>query len=153
MIDSKIALSEEDFEQSENGEQIKKEHLRQKEQENMKMAGIITDDINMIKSFENDIEGKSKFLDVRIKTDKAGESTVTSQSVVSEEDMKKIIDYVINIIKISANEILKGNIKPLPVKEACEYCDYKNICEFDESIDGFEYKKSKIKQKEVLDLL
>lgn len=120
----------------------------------MKMAGIITDDINMIKSFENDIEGKSKFLDVRIKTDKAGESTVTSQSVVSEEDMKKIIDYVINIIKISANEILKGNIKPLPVKEACEYCDYKNICEFDESIDGFEYKKiKKLNKKEVLDLL
>ncbi|WP_455089484.1 PD-(D/E)XK nuclease family protein [Peptoanaerobacter stomatis] len=154
MIDSKIALSEEDFEQSENGEKIKKEHLRQKEQENMKMAGIITDDINMIKSFENDIEGKSKFLDVRVKTDKTGESIVTSQSVVSEEDMKKIIDYVINIIKISANEILKGNIKPLPVKEACEYCDYKNICEFDESIDGFEYKKiKKLNKKEVLDLL
>lgn len=138
MIDSKVLISDDNIDK-----------LEEKLREQMKMSGIITDDLEILKKFENDIQDKSKFLDVKLK-----DSEVKGSSVVSKEDMNLIMKHTIDIIKESAKSILDGVIEPKPVKNACTYCDYKNICGFDESVKGFEYKKlPNVKKNQVFDML
>ena len=124
MIDKNVLIEDEDMSM-----------LQDKIDQTMKMRGLLTDEINLLKAFENDIDGKSKYVDVKFDGQKA------SGSVVSEEQMKKLLKKVLMIVRENQSEIMSGNIIAKPTDKACIYCDYKNICKFDESIKGYDYKK------------
>ena len=124
MIDKNVLIEDEDM-----------SNLEEKIDQTMKMRGLSTDDVTLLKAFENDIEGKSKYTEVKFDGEKL------SGNVVSNEQMKKLLKKVLKIIRENQGEILSGNIIPRPTDKACTYCDYKNICKFDESIKGYDYKR------------
>ena len=113
------------------------EDLEEKLRETMKMNGIFLDDLSLLKAFENDIDSYSKYTNASIKKDK-----VSEECSVTNDEMKKLLKKVVDIIRENTHKMLDGNIIPSPMGDStCVYCDYKNICKFDESIEGFEKKK------------
>lgn len=113
------------------------EDLEEKLRETMKMNGIFLDDLSLLKAFENDIDSYSKYTNASIKKDK-----VSEECSVTNDEMKKLLKKVVDIIRENTHKMLDGDIIPSPMGDStCVYCDYKNICKFDESIEGFEKKK------------
>ena len=113
------------------------EDLEEKLRETMKMNGIFLDDLSLLKAFENDIDSYSKYTNASIKKDK-----VSEECSVTNDEMKKLLKKVVDIIRENTHKMLDGDIIPSPMGDStCVYCDYKNICKFDESIEGFAKKK------------
>ena len=65
---------------------------------------------------------------------------------ILEKDEKIILDkFVKNLVSKYIKEIKTGSIKLNPIRyndtiNECQYCDYRGICKFDESIDSDKYR-------------
>lgn len=81
-----------------------------------------------------------------LRVNKNGEISGTS-SAYSTQKFRELSGEVREVICALAQDILDGKASAEPAvwengkKEACEYCPYKNVCGFDLSIDGFEYRE------------
>lgn len=132
-IDDPYVFAEDDAE-------IDKQILRE-----LRPSGLISDDREIVCSLDTSIEskGKSDIIPVELKN---GEFTSGSK-IISKEEYETISDFVNESIKRTAISIAEGNKKINPYekdgKRACEYCDYKDICAFDDKIDGFSFRKLK----------
>ena len=65
--------------------------------------------------------------------------------VISPEDEKVLSIFAKNLVSKYVKEIKMGNIKLHPLRYSetqneCQYCDFKGICKFDESIDADKYR-------------
>jgi len=65
---------------------------------------------------------------------------------ILEKDEKILLDrFVKNLVSKYIKEIKIGNIKLNPIRYSetmneCQYCDYRGVCKFDESIDSDKYR-------------
>jgi ATP-dependent helicase/nuclease subunit B len=64
---------------------------------------------------------------------------------ISREDMKTVIDYSMYAAADTAKKILNGEFDCEPAKvgnkiNACEYCNFKGICHFNEDVEGYKIK-------------
>ena len=106
------------------------------------MDGLVLKDVNIIEKIDKDIaSGKSEIIKVK-KTKKGFDSR---NKLYTEEEFKKITDYVEAFSSNICNELLDGEIKIEPKKinsalTSCTYCDYKTICQFDVSFPDNRYK-------------
>ena len=81
-----------------------------------------------------------------LKINKNG-SVSSNSSVYTTQGFIKLSGEVRDVICSLAEEILKGKASADPAvwedgkKAACDYCPYKNVCGFDPSIEGFEYRE------------
>lgn len=90
----------------------------------LKMKGVILSDVKLLKAM--------------------GEDSCSSKApTASKEQFGDLIKHMKNILKKIGNEILSGNIQNEPIKKkgqtACDYCDYKLICQFDKEL-GNKYR-------------
>lgn len=126
----------------------------------LKMNGIVNSNKDVIirhdKSFikgqdEEEISPSVKSLIVPVETNKDGFLTKRS-SVASENELYSIGNFVKKKVKQFGDDILNGDTKIEPYqmdkKSACDYCQYKSICGFDATIEGFKYRKLKSLSKE-----
>lgn len=65
--------------------------------------------------------------------------------ILSTEEEQLVNDFAKDLISKYIKEIKMGNIKLHPIKYSdtqneCQYCDFKGICKFDESIDSDKYR-------------
>lgn len=138
-IDDPMINSQEEIREVIEGEISKK----------LKMKGIVINDINIIKNLDPNIEKSSSIIPVEI--NKAGDVSKRSSSLENEE-FEYIIKHIDALVKTMGQEILSGKICINPVKikneTACDYCAYKNICQFDTDMDKNEYKSIKIMKKD-----
>ncbi|MCY6371394.1 helicase-exonuclease AddAB subunit AddB [Clostridium ganghwense] len=116
-------------------EQMEKEILKA-----LKMKGLLLADVDVIKEMDRKIEGYSLIIPARInKGDTLGKS-----SVGTEEQFKNLRNHVKNNLVKTCEEMLSGDIQIKPFKgtktEACSYCMYSAVCQFDDSFDGNKYK-------------
>ena len=79
-------------------------------------------------------------------------------STINNGAFHEMCSYVMDKVKEYGNEIIDGCIKLEPYKmgtqTACDYCDYKGICGFDQKLPGSDYRKLiKYKADEVFKLL
>ncbi|MDD3277534.1 MAG: helicase-exonuclease AddAB subunit AddB [Lachnospiraceae bacterium] len=74
--------------------------------------------------------------------------------VAAEEDFTTLSSFVNHKIKELGGEILRGNAEVSPYqtekKDACGFCPYHGICSFDERVDGYEFRKLKKEDQEVI---
>ncbi len=63
--------------------------------------------------------------------------------IISLESLNRLKDKVNESIRKMANELHEGNISALPIKDACVWCQFKDVCkrEEDDSINEFEVPK------------
>lgn len=119
------------------------EEIAEEIKKSFKMKGIILADIDVIKMMDTKIEkGTSKTLPVYI--DKEGNISKSKSSTIDKEEFILLQKKVKSIIKEITKEILSGDINIHPYynkdkKNACEYCKYKTICNFNTKQKGNNY--------------
>lgn len=116
---------------------IDKEQLEEEMKKKFKMNGLILADINVVKMMDKTLEkGSSKQIPVYL--DKDGNISKSKSSTVTKEQLEDLRKHTNRIIKQIAKEILSGNIGIQPYyqkknqKTPCDYCSYKEICNFKE---------------------
>lgn len=107
-----------------------------------KMKGLMLDDANVVKLMDQSLEsGTSKIVSAELKKD--GTLSARSQ-VAGKEDFKILHNYVRNLYEKSGNAISSGvvDINPYQLKKRtpCEFCSYKSVCQFDQSLDDNQYR-------------
>ncbi|KAF5077527.1 ATP-dependent helicase/deoxyribonuclease subunit B [anaerobic digester metagenome] len=114
-----------------------------------KLNGLLLDDDLVIAAMDHDADAKtSDILPV-----------YRSEFKLKKDEFTAIIDYVRKTVIRQIKNIYQGDIKIRPYKKgadyACQYCDYKGICQFDEAISqgGYEVLKSAMKKEQFFTLI
>lgn len=109
--------------------------------EELKLKGLVLKDAKVVKAMDRDIEGYSLVIPAAFKKDGDFKST---SDVVTEEEFTLLREYVNRKMISLCEDMLCGDIKIEPTKQAnrscCEYCDFSSICQFDTSIKDNKYK-------------
>ena len=104
--------------------------MREKE---LKRAGLILSDPDVIEAMENGAE--KKYLPVKY----AKDGSATGDSLATSEQISLLSTHVNNMLRRAAEEILDGSIDCKPYYKnindnACRYCEYSTVCAFDEDM-------------------
>ncbi|MDE7341954.1 MAG: PD-(D/E)XK nuclease family protein [Lachnospiraceae bacterium] len=122
----------------EDGQGLTPEQLNRKILQELKSTGIVNSDDRAVRLLDGEFTGKSDILPIERKKD--GSFSAYS-SVISEENMAVVSDYVNHKIKELGTGILQGNISVNPCEQngnsSCTYCAYRSICGYDTEIAGY----------------
>lgn len=101
-------------------------------------TGAVSARAGIVDALDEEFKGKSLVIPVS----KKGEEIVLSDSVFDPALLNRMLDFAQDKVMELANEIIQGkiDIRPVEIKKsnACEYCDYKNVCGYDSKIKGYE---------------
>ena len=130
---------------------LNQEEIEERIKENFRMKGLILADIKVVKMQDkNLVQGQSKLVPAYI--DKSGNLSPKRTKGLSKEQFEVLQKYIYKTIKEISNEILEGNIELKPYNKngvtPCEYCEYKQICNFNPSLYKNEYNYIAKKDKE-----
>lgn len=113
--------------------------------------GYVNNDVNVLRLMENNLMEKSYAVPVSFSD---GKVSSRSTKAIKHEDLEMLMNYAMNKVGESANDIVKGKISAEPFKKgertACDYCEFRSACEFD--ITQEEYAYNKIKKKALEDI-
>ena len=126
----------------EDGDGMTPEQINGKLLQELKMTGIVNESDEAVRFLDGEFTDKSEILPLERKKD--GSFSARS-SVIKEEDMRMISDYVNQKIRELGNGILEGTISVNPYEQngsqACTYCAYQSVCGFDRRIEGYEMRR------------
>ncbi|GIO34155.1 MULTISPECIES: helicase-exonuclease AddAB subunit AddB [Paenibacillus] len=140
--------------QSANGmtmEQAAEELLKR-----FKMKGLLLADRDVVSLMDTSLDkGHSSILPVAVKADG---SFYSSASVASPEQWDDLLASVRNSIEHIGTRITEGDVRIEPYRiqqeTACTYCPFKPVCQFDETVEGYQYHLlGKPDKKQVWELL
>ncbi|MDD7351196.1 MAG: PD-(D/E)XK nuclease family protein [Clostridia bacterium] len=77
-----------------------------------------------------DADVKSDLFD--LKRTVSAKGSKLSGSILTSKEIEATCDYVKKLIAKAAKEIDEGYAEPKPLKDGCKYCDYKNMCGFEQ---------------------
>ncbi|KYH28414.1 helicase-exonuclease AddAB subunit AddB [Clostridium colicanis] len=110
----------------------------------LKMKGLLIADPEIVKEMDRQIDGSSLIIPARINNDG---TLGKSSSVGTEEQFKMLREHVKKKLVESCESMLRGEIRINPIKsknlDACTYCVYSAICQFDSSFEGNGYRTIK----------
>ncbi|ALC91921.1 ATP-dependent helicase [Bacillus sp. FJAT-18017] len=129
MISAKKNMDEDELEQ---------EILKQ-----FKMSGLVLEDAEVIRLMDKSLEtGTSHIISAGIKADgsiRSGSKTATADEI---QDLRK---FVRKVYEDTGNAIISGEVGIDPYrmkdKNPCQFCSYKPVCQFDESIEGSKFRR------------
>lgn len=115
-----------------------------------KMNGLMLGEENIIRMMDHTLDsGESTIISAGIKKD--GNLTKRSK-VASIEEFDYLRKYVRNHYVKTGNAIAGGAVDISPYKmndrKPCTFCSFKSVCQFDESMEGNEYRNLKSHSKE-----
>lgn len=117
----------------------------------LKMNGIILADVKLVKAMDTNMTTESQNLNLGVKKD----GSFTKMPVATQEQLKDLCKHTKKLLKEFAEEILDGDIKNEPIKNKkhtpCEYCDYKEICNFDRELGNKFRMVNELKNEEVFE--
>lgn len=124
---------------------LAKEEIEEEIRKKFKMQGLIVADVDVVKMMDKRLEtGSSNVIPAYL--DKEGNLSNSRSSTVTKSQFEYLQKYMNKIIKQISAEILDGNIDLKPYynvknkKNPCEYCEYKAICNFNQSGLNNDYK-------------
>ena len=136
---------------------LEADEIEEKIRENFRMKGLILADIKVVKMQDkNLVQGQSKLIPAYI--DKAGNLSAKRTKGLTKEQFDVLQKYIYQTIKEISGEILEGNIELKPYNKngvtPCEYCEYKQICNFSPSLYKNDYNYINKKDKdEILEMM
>jgi ATP-dependent helicase/nuclease subunit B len=111
--------------------------------EQFKMRGLLLEDEEAVRLMDQTIEEGKWSLLVPAQITKKGGFHAKS-SIVSEEDFQRLRLYVRHLFQAIGNDIVNGivHISPykLSNKTPCEFCSFKSVCQFDDSLEENQYR-------------
>lgn len=126
----------------EDGERMTEEELNRRILQELKMTGVVNEDEKAVGLLDREFTDKSEILPLERKRDG---SYTSYSSVISDGDMKTVSAYVDHKIREIGRGILDGNIAADPCEQggnrSCTYCVYRNVCGYDERIEGYRTRK------------
>ena len=130
MVEGKDDMSEEEIE-----DMIRRQ---------LRVSGIINQAPEVLAGLDKSHEMKSDVIPVEYKKDGSLSSRST---VMSEEQINTLLKYAREKIEDLGQEIADGNIDMNPKvykdRDACTFCQYKNVCSFDSRLQGHEKEELK----------
>ena len=131
---------------------LTKEEIEEKIKNNFKMKGLILGDVKVAIMQDNNLKPSTSSKIIPAYMDKDGNLSYKKSSSLTVEEFSKLKDFVNKTIIEISNEILNGNIELKPYyknkKTPCEYCEFKNICNFNSGIYKTGYRFINKKSKE-----
>lgn len=107
---------------NDSSEEIEREYEKQ-----LKMNGLLSDDLDVLKAMESDMSGR--FIPAQAKKD-GGLSK--RSSVANTEEFKLLESYVFGRLRDMGEHIYNGDVEISPRdgsdSPACAYCDYRSVC-------------------------
>lgn len=107
-----------------------------------KMQGLVLKDTNVLRAMDKDLVKDSTIIPAGLKKD--GDFTKNSK-VMEESDFHILRKYVNSKYKQAGDAILSGevSINPYKIKKQtpCTYCNFKSVCQFDETLKGNSYRQ------------
>lgn len=100
-----------------------------KDDDRYRMKGIIVNNEDLLHHFDTGVEAgeKSDYYPFSLKKDG---TAAKNNYVYSDTDMTGIVRYAEKMAGRAVTEIAEGYIKPSPADGACKYCDYSDICPY-----------------------
>lgn len=131
----------------------KSKDLQEELLKRMKMSGLVNQEKELIAHLEN----SEKPISIPVSFTKNGELSKTS-SAVDTDQFLEIGNYVKDEMVHMGNEILNGNVAISPCKsakrDACQYCEYLDVCDFDVKLKENNYRQfSDLKKEQILELI
>lgn len=119
----------------------------------LKLDGLVNSAEEVIEHLDRGLQGSSLVVPAARNKDA---SLSKKSRTASTEEFKVMAEYAVHTIGKIKREIREGNASVSPYefggRTGCDYCRYKNICGFDEKIEGYEYRRlAKLMQEEVLE--
>lgn len=126
----------------EDGEGMTPEQINARLLQELKMTGLVNKSDEAVRLLDGEFTDKSDILPLERKKD--GSFSAYS-SVISEEDMQVVSNYVNHKIRQIGSGIMEGTISVNPYEQngnqACTYCAYRSVCGYDGRIAGYEMRK------------
>ena len=133
---------------------IQPEEINQEIREKLKMTGLVSENMDIVRMLDSGIVSKSDIIPVGIKKD--GGFTANSQTI-SPEDYSALRAYAGDKIQEFGRRILSGDIDINPYemdqRSSCKYCVYRSICGFDEKIPGYSMRNLDLQDKDAKALI
>lgn len=126
---------------------LEEERLKQ-----YKLKGLALEDLDVATAMDTTLEPSKSSIVVPIGLTKDSKFNSRISNVIEDEKMNVLKKFVPRKLAQAGNEIYAGNtaIKPyrLGSKQACTFCEYKSICQFDPSDHSNAYNELKSLNKE-----
>ena len=117
----------------------------------LKPQGLISSDMNVIHALDGGFSGWSEVIPVFLTKDNEISYKQTN-SVLSPEDMKALMEYAELKLLGLGREMLKGRIEVKPVNaDSCKYCSHRDECMFDINLPGCAYSGEEISRDEAME--
>ena len=121
------------------------EQVKQKLLAELRMNGLVRKEPEVIRLLDHTLGPENKkSLVIPVSLTAKGELAKNSAAAGAEQ-FQIIRNYVNKKAKELGQRILDGEAQAAPYqlgkKEACEWCEYKGICGFDERINGYEHRR------------
>ena len=117
-----------------------------------KMNGLLLDDPEVIMEMDEQIEGFSKIIPVRMNKD--GNLSKSSSKVVEPEQMKLLQSFVRKRHEQAGNGMNAGDTRVYPYrlkdKMPCTYCAYRSVCQFDPQDPAQPVRNLKVEQPDIV---
>lgn len=107
---------------------------------NMRYYGISVNDEDIILAIDHNAKDNEKRSCNSVKFNN-DDSLSKSSHVFTNEEVNIILKHSMQLIEKFAKEILSGVTEARPFKSSCEYCEYKNVCNFDTCFEKNKYRK------------
>lgn len=109
----------------------------------LRMNGVVNSDQHIIELLDQTLTGQSDVIPVALNKDG---SLSKKSSAIPTETFKQLFHFTSGKVREIGKEILDGHIETNPYKmnqqsDGCQYCPYRPVCGFDETLEGFEYRK------------
>lgn len=107
------------------------------------MNGVVNSDAHVIELLDQSFTGQSDVIPVALNKD----GTLSKKSsAVPTETFQRLFKFTSGKVREIGKNILDGHIEMNPYKmnlqgDGCQYCPYRPVCGFDETLEGFEYRK------------
>ncbi len=119
-------------------EELSSQELNQEILKELCMAGLVSEDEKIVTLLDKNFKDKSSVIPVERKKD--GTFSARS-SVMRPQDYETVSKFVSHKIRQLGREILAGNIEMNPCRQgttqACTYCTFRGVCDFEERIPGY----------------
>lgn len=115
-----------------------KEEIHEKFLASLKPTGLILNEKEVVEALDKKLANPGTSSNLVNLSTKVDGSLKSSGSLLSKEDMDYLLEFVEKKVKETAELMRGGDIKKNPYrygdKNGCDYCGYRSICGFDESM-------------------
>lgn len=138
----------------------KQEKIETERQASYKMSGYLLKDTQVAQWMDKtlDVGQKSIIVPAGFTTKTEPTFNGTTSKVIEEENMANLQQFVHHKMRHAGNKIYEGDtsIKPysLGTKTACKYCNFKSVCQFDQTEAGNSFNElQKLKDADVFETI